>query len=132
MNACLRLLIVLTAGAVAGTAMLSAHHSRANFDTAVLVKIEGTVVEYRWRNPHVVVVLDSTKDGKTERWTGELSSIGTSLSDGLTRTSLKNGDSIRITAHPAKAGTHEGIVDSIERSDGTLVYRAPAGRNTER
>ena len=34
--------------------IVSAHHSNAEY-TNKLTKMEGTVVEYRWRNPHVTV-----------------------------------------------------------------------------
>jgi hypothetical protein len=40
------------------TGTVFAHHSNAEY-TNKLTKMEGTVVEYRWRNPHVTVVWDS-------------------------------------------------------------------------
>ena len=50
-----------------------AHHSNAVY--AIETKIvKGTVVEFRWRNPHVFVLWDAKDDtGKVVRWAGELS-----------------------------------------------------------
>ena len=45
---------VLTIGvAVATAAPVAAHHSDAGLDMQSLVTLDGTVVEYNWRNPHV-------------------------------------------------------------------------------
>ena len=69
------LAFVIVFGLSAGIA--SAHHSNAEY-TNKLAKMEGTVVEYRWRNPHVTVVWDSKDEtGKMVRWRGELASITT-------------------------------------------------------
>ena len=40
---------ILAAGAVSG------HHSTAAFDTTRVVKIEGTVTQFRWINPHASI-----------------------------------------------------------------------------
>ena len=63
------LALVIVFGLSGGIA--SAHHSNAEY-TNTLTKMEGTVVEYRWRNPHVTVVWDA-KDasGKVVRWRGD-------------------------------------------------------------
>ena len=98
-----------------------AHHSNAEYGNK-LTTMNGTVVEYRWRNPHVTVVWDS-KDpsGKVVRWRGELASIGSVMGHGLTKTSLKAGDDIRITVFPSKLGTPESVIVDILRPDGTVV-----------
>src|SRR2546427_7220751 len=80
--------------------ILSAHHSKAHYESDDKQKtFKGTVVEYQWRNPHVYVVWDVKDDsGKVVRWTGELSSVTTSIADGLTKSSLKPGDEIAVLA----------------------------------
>ena len=111
----------LMGGYVVPGGVLLGHHSNAKFDNNNLVTMDGTVVEYRWQNPHVVVVWDSEKDGKTVRWYGDLASITTSLADGLTKNSLKPGDKVRMSVYPAKAGTPEAVILYIEKPDGTVV-----------
>lgn len=102
---------------------VSAHHSQAGFatiDKAMVLK--GTVAEFRWRNPHVLLFWDVKDDtGKTVRWAGELSSVNSSIGDGLTKNSFKPGEEIVVTGIPSKAGTPECLIVKIEKADGTVV-----------
>lgn len=113
-------LVGVLGGLLASSGVVSAHHSTAQFgDTPVTM--EATVVEYRWRNPHVTVVWDAKDQGRTVRWYGELASIATVMSSGLTRDSLKPGDTVRVTVYASKRGTPECLIQYIERPDGTVV-----------
>src|SRR5947207_14594785 len=99
------LAFVIVFGLSAGIA--SAHHSNAEY-TNKLTKMEGTVVEYRWRNPHVTVVWDSKDEtGKMVRWRGELASITTVVGGGLTKESLKPEQVVKMRVNPSKLGTAE-------------------------
>jgi hypothetical protein len=123
--------IVIVFGLSAGIA--SAHHSNAEY-TNKLTKMEGTVVEYRWRNPHVTIVWDSKDEtGKVVRWRGELASITTVMGSGLTKDSLKPGQAVRMSVYPSKLGTPESVIQYIERQDGTVVlgWSNQAGGNEE-
>ena len=125
------LAIVIAFGLSAGIA--SAHHSNAEY-TNKLTKMEGTVVEYRWRNPHVTIVWDSKDEtGKVVRWRGELASITTVMGSGLTKDSLKPGQAVRMSVYPSKLGTPESVIQYIERQDGTVVlgWSNQAGGNEE-
>jgi Family of unknown function (DUF6152) len=125
------LVLVIVFGLSAGIA--SAHHSNAEY-TNKLTKMEGTVVEYRWRNPHVTVVWDSKDEtGKVVRWRGELASITTVMGSGLTKDSLKPGQVVKMSVYPSKLGTPESVVQYIERQDGTVVlgWSNQAGGNEE-
>ena len=100
-----------------------AHHSTAQFSIDDIT-LRGTVVEYDWGNPHVVVVWDvKDNSGKVVRWTGELASVTSLLADGLTKNSLKPGDDVIMNVRPAKSGTPNGIISQIKRGDGTMVLR---------
>ena len=101
-----------------------AHHSRAEYGNQDK-KMEGTVVEYRWRNPHVIVFWDVKDDsGKVVHWTGEMAAITSMMRDGMTKDSLKTGDKISITVRPSKAGTPDSVIREILKSDGAIVYSA--------
>ena len=100
-----------------------AHHSNAYYaeDTKVMT---GTVVEFKFRNPHSVVLWDvKGDDGKVVRWAGELSSVTTLLGDGVTKDSLKPGDEIIFVLRPAKLGTPQGAIQSMKRTNGTWVLQ---------
>ena len=102
--------------------VVSAHHSRAHYESADKeVTLTGTVMEYRWRNPHVFVVWSVKDSGKVVDWIGELSSVQTSISDGMTRNSLKPGDVITVRALPARSGTPEALIRKMVKADGTVV-----------
>ena len=102
-----------------------AHHSAALFEDNEIAA-RGIFRELTWRNPHVLVHWDVTKDGKIVRWVGELASVTSVMADGFRRDSLKDGDEIIITFRPARAGTPESVIGTILRPNGTIVL--PWGR----
>ena len=114
-------IVALVVVSVVPAGVVSAHHSNAEYGNKI-VEIDGTVVEYRWRNPHVTVVWD-TKDesGTVVRWRGEFASVTTVLSHGLTKDSLKPGDNIRLGVYPSKAGTPESVIMHMLRPDGSVI-----------
>ena len=111
--------------------VLSAHHSQAGFETpdkAILMK--GTVAEFRWRNPHILIFWDVRDEGgKVVRWVGELGSISSASAGGLTKDALKPGDEITITAVPSRAGTPQSIISKLVKADGTVLVGRAAGPN---
>ena len=114
-------------GLVALTLALSqaavAHHSTTYYALEPKI-IQGTVVEFRWRNPHAVVVWDAKdENGKAVRWAGELSSVTTLMGDGLTKDSLNPGDEVIFNIRPSKAGTPAAVIQSMKKTDGTWVLR---------
>ena len=102
--------------------VLSAHHSRAHYGNEESTT-KGTVLEYKWRNPHVFVVW-TAKDqtGKTTQWIGEMASVTSMIADGMTKDSLKPGDEVTILAFPSKnPGSTEALIKKITKGDGTVV-----------
>jgi hypothetical protein len=107
--------------------LVSAHHSQTGFDpNATPIEVKGTVAEYRWRNPHVLLFWDAKdKDGKTERWVVEFASVSTALSNGMAKTTFKVGEEITATCIRARAGGPVcAQVKKIVRADGSLVSTA--------
>ena len=104
-----------------------AHHSQSGFETPdKAISMKGTVVEFRWRNPHILVFWDAKDDsGKVVRWVGELGSTATASASGLTKDSLKQGDEITISAIPSRAGTPQAIISKLMKDGTVLVGRAP-------
>jgi len=102
--------------------VVSAHHSRAHYGTEEATT-KGTVVDYKWRNPHVFVVWDAKdQNGKTTKWVGEMASLTSMIADGMTKDSLKTGDEITVVAFPSKnPGSTEALIKKITKADGTVV-----------
>jgi hypothetical protein len=110
------------------SAVASAHHGRAGY-TKDASSIKGTVTALEWKNPHVFVNFD-VKDakGNVVHWTGELSSPGTMLAAGMSRTSLKAGDEIVVTGKMGQEGVPAVLIDSITKNGKLLV----GGRDGEK
>ena len=87
-----------------------AHHSFAMFDFNNTVTFNATVTEFRWTNPHVVLLVEgSPKPGApVEVWSMELTSPGNLTRMGWTRKSFKPGDHIELQFNPLRDGKHGG------------------------
>jgi hypothetical protein len=91
-------------GAVAVAAPVYAHHSfTATYDEAKTVEIEGTLVQFMFRNPHAFVhVMAPDENGTMQRWGVEWGGAGALTGQGVTRDSLKPGDVVKITGNPGR------------------------------
>jgi hypothetical protein len=101
-----------------------AHHGNAAWSTTEIT-VKGTLVDFVWRNPHVLLVWTTKDDsGKDVQWTGEVGSPESMMADdGWTKDTFKAGDDLMFVVRPAKSGAPNGIVDQIKRADGTVVMR---------
>ena len=95
--------LLAACGAVIQTS--SAHHSTAMFDKSKIMVLDGTVVELRWTNPHVHLVLNGTvKAGEPPAvWLIETTSpANLQRTGGWGRTALKPGDRVRVEFAPLR------------------------------
>jgi hypothetical protein len=100
-------------------AELQAHHAVAGvYDLNQEVVLEGQLVAVNIRNPHSNLHLAvPNEDGTATEWILTTASVQTLARAGLNRTSLKPGDSLRITALPARNGNPAGFIRRLELSD---------------
>jgi hypothetical protein len=99
-----------------------AHHSASSvYLEAKSVKIEGTLKEFIWRNPHSFIKVEAPDEkGETQLYVIE-GAAPTQLSEsGMTSTTLRPGDHVIVTGRPGRvAEDHRMLLESIERpSDG--------------
>jgi len=105
--------------AVVGT--VSAHHGSAAYDMDKNVTIKGTVTEFDFQNPHVLIYMDVKDDsGKVTNWAGELTSPNRLTRLGWTKSTLKPGDPITMTGSPSKSGAPRMWANKVENSSGVL------------
>jgi Family of unknown function (DUF6152) len=106
------------------TCPVAAHHGNAAWSTTE-VTLKGTVVDFVWRNPHVLLVWTTKDDsGKAVQWTGEVGSPESMMADdGWTKQTFKPGDELILVLRPAKSGVPNGVIDQIKRADGSVVMR---------
>jgi hypothetical protein len=97
--------LVLLLVSLSTTAM--AHHSpAAHFVLSKRVAITGTVVEYRFENPHALVVLDvAREDGGVERWVAEGGNTSALQHLGWTGNEISPGDEITVLGNPSRDGS---------------------------
>ena len=94
--------------AVAAIAMsgltVHAHHSfTATYDERETIQIEGTLVQFMFRNPHAWVhVMAPDENGEIQRWGVEWGGAGQLSGQGVTRDSLRPGDRVIITGNPGR------------------------------
>jgi len=100
----LRLLLAALIGALGTAATANAHHSfTATYDEGSEIKIEGTLVQFMFRNPHAWVhVMAPDENGEMVRWGVEWGGAGQLSGQGVTRESLKAGDHVIITGNPGR------------------------------
>ena len=98
-------------GVVAFSAPLFAHHGAASFDSGKTVTVKGTVTEYVWSNPHVLVKVDTKDDsGNVAHWVLEAWNPVTQSSRGWTKNTFKPGDAVSLDINPAKNGALVGEI----------------------
>jgi hypothetical protein len=116
--------LLVSASLLSASSPLLAHHGAATWGTTETT-MKGTVVDYKWMNPHVMLIWNTTdSDGKIVKWTGELASIESMIADdGWTKSTFRPGDELILTVRQSKAGTPTSVIDQIKRADGTVAMR---------
>ena len=115
-------LVLILAAALLSGITASAHHSQAaQYDTSKKVSIEGTMVQFQFRNPHSFVQVEAPDEtGQVVRWSIEWGGSGQLTGQGVSRTTLKYGDVVTITANPSRTpNDHKLHMLTLQRkSDG--------------
>jgi hypothetical protein len=97
------LLLLVTGALIAGMSAHAHHSFTATYDEGRTVRIEGTLVQFLFRNPHSWVhVMAQDDDGEMQRWGVEWGGLGVLAGQGVTRESLRPGDHVIITGSPGR------------------------------
>ena len=123
----------ILAGALIFPQLALAHHSASNFDTNNKITLEGTIVRYEWKNPHVYVWLaenpnaDTQKDTQQVVWEIEGQPPSMLRRMGWTQETLKIGDRVTVTAsadrNPEKK---KALLETLHKADNTLLDQSYA------
>ena len=99
------ILAVIAAGLLFLPALLMAHHSAAAYESTRQITVTGTVTEFHFVNPHVLIYMTAKDEsGTTRNWQGELTSPNRLVRVGWNKDIMKTGDPIALTGYPAKDG----------------------------
>ena len=123
-RASLHLTGLLIAGALAGALPALAHHSFAMFDFTKVITITGTVKEFQWTNPHVVLWVNvEGKDPKhPDVWWLEMTSPGNLTRTGWNRKALNAGDKVEVELNPLRDGKLGGALIKVTNSTTGQVF----------
>ena len=76
---------------------VSGHHSMAEFDRSVVTEFEGEVVNVSWRNPHILLDIETTdSNGETVVWNLEGAAVSAQRRRGLMNGPISVGDTLRV------------------------------------
>lgn len=98
-----------------------AHHSAAQFDFANTVLVEGKVLEARFANPHMRLILNVSDAKGTRDIEFEGHSRNNMRRQGLMPDMFGVGDTITIRIAPMRDGTDGGYVTAVRAPDGTEI-----------
>jgi hypothetical protein len=111
-----------------------AHHSTAAFDNEKVVKIEGTITQFRWTNPHASIKVEGdASEGPDGLWTVEMTAPNSLMQQGWKRTSLKVGDKVVMYVNPLKNaitlndGSQGGLYVGVVLADGSTLGQTDGG-----
>jgi hypothetical protein len=117
------LLVVAMAAFAVASAPGQAHHSFAvHYDSSKPITKEGVVTEFRFTNPHGILMLDVTNAGGVkERWTVETTSPTYMRRFGWNRDMIKAGDRVIVEGWAARDGSRLMRISAVKRPDGTQI-----------
>jgi hypothetical protein len=122
--------VMLAVGACATATSLSAHHSfPGTYIENRTVTIEGELAQIVFRNPHSFVQVVVQERGSRVRYDVEWVGAGELTRDGITPTTLKQGDRVVISGLPAATpGDRRVRMTSLRRVKDGLDWKLPPGR----
>jgi len=118
--------ILAVVGLSLGAASLWAHHGNAPFDMTHTVRMQGTVTDFQWTNPHALILADlKDENGKVANWKLEMGSLGMLSRFGWSRNTVKRGDQVTAEGFRAKDGSAYMCLVSIDLPNGQSMRGSP-------
>jgi hypothetical protein len=114
-------LVALGGLLVVGT-QAQAHHAVAGvYDLNKEIVLEGTLTKLNFVNPHASLHLAvPNADGTSTEWILTTASIQTLTRQGINKSSIKPGESLKIVALPARNGNPAGFIRRLDIGDQQL------------
>jgi hypothetical protein len=106
------------------TLRISAHHAfAAEYDEKKLVTVSGTVMSFKWSNPHAWLYVDAKDErGKVTSWSFEMGSPNGLVHRGWNREELKKGDHVSVEGYGAKNGSKVANASTVTMPDGRKLF----------
>jgi hypothetical protein len=121
-----RVVLVFAALLLVEASTAVGHHSPAVFDRTREIKLNGSVKEFRWSNPHSWIELNvRNENGGVDTWAVEMNGPSFLVKAGWKSTTLKAGDEVTILANPLRTDEKVGKFVSITFPDGRVLTERP-------
>ena len=117
----------LTLLMLGGDAALAHHSVSATYIFGKSVRIQGTLKEFIWRNPHSFMRVEAPDEqGIKHIWIVEGAAPQQLTDAGLTASTLRPGDQVVVTGRPGRiAEDHKLLLHIIERPSDGFRYEGP-------
>ncbi len=110
---------VVAIGAFGASVAATAHHSFAMYSYSEQIALSGSVKDFKWGNPHLIVHLTSPDaNGNSADWSLEGASVNVLVRHGWARDSIKLGDKVTIWLNPLKTGEPGGSILKVKLANG--------------
>jgi len=123
-------LSALTVLALGGRVTFAHHSASATYVHGKIVKLEGTLKEFIWRNPHSFMKVQAPDEkGEMQIWVIEGAAAAQLAEQGVTTNTLRPGDHVIVTGQPGRiAEDHRLLLERIERPSDGLKWQGPAAQ----
>jgi hypothetical protein len=121
--------VALAAGLFVAELPMWAHHAfAAEFDSGKPIKLEGTVTEMEWINPHGWIHLDvKGQDGEVINWMIEIGAPNAMIRRGFNKRSVPVGMVIVVDGYRSKDGSSRANGKDVTLPDGTKLFVGSPG-----
>jgi hypothetical protein len=112
----------------------AAHHSYgATYDVSREVRLEGTLVQFLYRNPHSFVHVQAPDEaGVARRWSVEWSGTAQLDRQGISRDFLRVGDEVVVVGRPSRVtGELRLLMVRLERPRDGFTWGTREGETVE-
>ena len=123
---------LLVAGIVIAGGTLRAHHAVAGvYDLNKEVVLEGRLKKLNFTNPHASIELTvpNKTDGTFTDWVLTTASVTNLTREGITKTSMKPGEKLKVTVLPARNGQPAGFIRNLQLGDRDIKLFNGDGRD---
>ena len=98
--------VALAAGLLVSSGSAFAHHSNSMFDRDHQTKLQGTITDFQWINPHTQIFFEvKDREGNIQKWISEGPSPSQMTENGWKKETLKPGDRVTIVGNLARNGS---------------------------
>jgi hypothetical protein len=128
-----RSLLVFASIALVAPRLAIAHHSfAAVYDISRTVSVQGVVTEFRFVNPHALMLMDATDEsGKVSKWTVEFDGRLNLTEHGWNEHTIVVGQRVTVTGNPTHVGAPRVFFRRLVRPDGTELIKGSDETLTE-